>query len=170
MICFDRRLLRGDRHRRKQPVLPPRVLQAERQLALVGFHAERQRAPLAGRKDVTQQRKSGRLAVEIERLFEKQNGKLFLILEVLQQSSDLELVWRDSSLNAHKVVRQPFLKIVEESSQIHVHVPITRGVHISNGVLEYLAALALSRKGMTPSLQKLLRSSKPANCTNALCV
>ena len=79
-------------------------------------------------------------------------GNFFLILEVLQQSSDLELVWRDSSLNAHKVVRQPFLKIVEESSQIHIHVPITRGVHISNGVLEYWSAGVSGFESMTPLL------------------
>ena len=116
--------LRGNRYRRKQPVLTSRILQAQRQLAFVGFHAERQRATLAGREDVAQQRKSGRLAVEIKRLFKKQDGKLFLILEVLQQSGDLELMGRDRSLNAHKIIGQPFLKIVEESSQIHVHIPI----------------------------------------------
>ena len=57
----------------------------------------------------------------LERLFEKQNRKLFLVLEVLEQSGDLELVGRDSSLNANKIVGQPFLKIVEESSRSMVH-------------------------------------------------
>jgi len=47
-----------------------------------------------------------------------------LVLEVLEQSGDLELVGRDSSLNANTIVGQPFLKIVEESSEIHVHVVI----------------------------------------------
>ena len=39
---------------------------------------------------------------------------------MLQQSGDLELVGRDRSLNANKIVGQPFLKILQKVPQIHI--------------------------------------------------
>ena len=39
---------------------------------------------------------------------------------MLQQSRYFELMGRDGTLNANKIIGQPFLKVVEESSQIHV--------------------------------------------------
>ena len=88
---FDRRLVSRNVYRRKHRVFAPGVLEAQRQVAFAGFHAERQRATLAGGEDIAQQRKSGRLAVKIERLFKEENRKLFLIFQVLEQSGDFEV-------------------------------------------------------------------------------
>ena len=88
---FDRRLAPRNRYRCKHRVFAARVLEAQRQVAFVGFHAERQRATLAGGEDIAQQRESGRFAVEIERFFKEENGKFLLILEVLEQSGYFEI-------------------------------------------------------------------------------
>ena len=88
---FDRRLAARNRYRCKHHVFAARILEAQRQVAFVGFHAERQRATLPGGEDIAQQRESGRFAVQIERLFKEQDGEFFLIFEVLKQSGHFKL-------------------------------------------------------------------------------
>ena len=68
---FDRRLAPRNRYRSKQHIFSPRILQAQREIAFAGLHAERQRATLSRCENIAQQRESRRLAVQIKRLLKK---------------------------------------------------------------------------------------------------
>src|SRR6266498_1874572 len=90
---------------------------------------------------------------------------------MLKQSRHFKLFRRDRPLNAHKVIGQSFLKVVEESSEVHVRNAILQALRSamdcwSIGVLECWFLKASLHYSITP----VLRFSKPASRAKALCV
>src|SRR5262245_27101600 len=87
---------------------------------------------------------------------------------MLQQSRHVELMGRDGPLDAHKIIRQVFLKVVQKVSEIHARIRSSKRLcqQWSAGVLEQWSIGFWNHHSITP----VPRSSKPATCANALCV